>query len=92
MNRVLFLEVNGAVRGGAGKDRRFTLPERSAMLRSIRFGNHAYAAGRTTQLLPLGSDVRPTEPAAPAGGWRSGARKVLDLLSPRRLYLLTLLQ
>ncbi len=92
MNRALFLDVNGAVRGSARSTRRFQLPNKKQVLNSMRFGNHVYVLGRTMQMLPLGSAESPLEPASTATAWQLGARKVLDLLSPRRLYLLTLLQ
>ncbi len=92
MNRALFLDVNGAVRGGARQTRRFQLPDKKLMLNSMRFGNHAYVLGRTMQMLPLGNEACPVESASTAAAWQLGARKVLDMLSPRRLYLLTLLQ
>jgi len=92
MNRALFLDVNGAVRGGARQSRRFQLPDKKQMLNSIRFGNHAYVLGRTMQIVPVGNEARPVESSSTAVTWQISARKVLDLLSPRRLYLLTLLQ
>lgn len=92
MKRAVFLEVNGAVSGVARDDRWFRLPDKKMMLNSVRFGNHAYSLGRTMQMLPLGDEARAVEPEPSAGSWRLGARKVLDLLSNRRLYFLTLLQ
>jgi hypothetical protein len=90
MNRALFLGINGAVQGGR-QSQCYQPPKKTMILNSIRFGRHAYIRGGTIQLLPLGNEARPLEPAAPAA-WRRGAGKVLDLLSNRKRYLLTLLQ
>lgn len=92
MQRVVFMDVNGAVCGGARQPRWFRLPEKKNILNSVRFGKHAYVIGRTMQILPVGEEARPMALAAPASGWRIGARKALDLLANRKLSLLTLLQ
>ncbi|NLB60292.1 MAG: hypothetical protein GX806_04390 [Lentisphaerae bacterium] len=89
MQRVMFLDVNAALRGGLRKGRWFSLPEKKHMVRSVRFGNHACVLSDTMQILPL-SDIAPV--AARAGSWRLGVRKVWDLLSQRPRYWQTLLQ
>lgn len=91
MNRVIYLDVNRALRGGTNKPQWFQLPEKKLMVNSVRFGNHAYVLGGTMQILPVG-DTTPVESVPAAVSWRLGARKVLDLLSDRSRYLLTFLQ
>lgn len=91
MNRVIFLDVNRALRVGARKPRWFHLPEKKFMVNSVRFGNHACYFGETMQILPVG-DTPSVESAPAAVSWRLGARKVMSLLSDRSRYLLTFLQ
>ena len=91
MNRTVFLDVNGVIRGGNRKSQWFQLPEKKLTVNSVRFGKHACVFGRTMQILPLG-DTTPIKSASPAISWRLGARKVLNLLSDRSRYLLTFLQ
>ena len=91
MNRVTFLDVNRAIRGGASKPQWFQLPEKKLVVNSVRFGNHACVFGGTMQILPVG-DTTPVEAVPAAISWRLGVRKVLNLLSDRSRYLLTFLQ
>ncbi len=91
MNRTIFLDVNGVIRGGNRKSQWFQLPEKKLTVNSVRFGKHACVFGRTMQILPLG-DTTPVESMSPAISWRLGARRVLNLLSDRSRYLLTFLQ
>ncbi len=92
MNRALFLDVNGAVRGGPRQGRWFELPDAQPALNSFRFGHHAYAAGRTMQLLPVGGGKTVAREPEASGTWRAGVRRVRSLLSSRHYGWLTLLQ
>lgn len=46
-----FLEVNGALYGGSRKARRFELPDRQTIYRSVRFGDHAFDVKRKSMMI-----------------------------------------
>ncbi len=91
MNRAAFMEVNGAVYGGARQARRLRLPAKEGMLDSFRFGRHGYVLGQTMQMLPMGEEARPVGNAAPAAAARFGVCRALGRLTQRKLAFLVLL-
>ncbi|MFA7160769.1 MAG: hypothetical protein WC299_15845 [Kiritimatiellia bacterium] len=58
MKVVNYLDVNGVMQGRAAMDRRFVLPDKTNVTRSLRFGAHAFALKETMQILPVGSYER----------------------------------
>ena len=58
MKVVDYLGVNGAMKCETKIMRRFILPDRNNVARSLRFGAHAFALNGTMQILPVGNYER----------------------------------
>lgn len=58
MKVVNYLGVNGAMRCETTLMRRFILPDKTNVARSLRFGAHAFALNGTMQILPVGNYER----------------------------------
>jgi hypothetical protein len=58
MNVVNYLDVNGVMQGETKMARRFVLPDKTNVTRSLRFGAHAFAMKETMQILPVGNYER----------------------------------
>lgn len=58
MSVVNYLDVNGVMKCETKMDRRFILPDRTNISRSLRFGAHTFALKETMQILPVGSCER----------------------------------
>lgn len=58
MSVVQYLKVNGVMKSETSMNRRFVLPDRSNVARSLRFGAHAVALDETMQILPVGNYER----------------------------------
>jgi hypothetical protein len=63
-----YLDVNGAVKCEKRLDRRFILPDKTNVSRSLRFGAHAFALNATMQILPVGNYERVRFPREESGG------------------------
>ena len=55
MNVVKYLNVNGIMKSETKMARRFILPDKTNVTRSLRFGAHAFALKETLQILPVGN-------------------------------------
>ena len=58
MNVVNYLDVNGVMKRETKIPRRFILPDKTNVTRSLRFGAHAFALDATMQILPVGNYER----------------------------------
>ena len=58
MSVVNYLDVNGVMKREANMARRFVLPDKNNVTRSLRFGAHAVALDETMQILPVGNYER----------------------------------
>lgn len=58
MRAVNYLGVTGAMRSETAMMRRFILPDRRNVARSLRFGAHAFSLNGTMQILPVGDYER----------------------------------
>ena len=58
MNVVNYLDVNGVMKRETKMARRFVLPDKTNVTRSLRFGAHAVALNETMQILPVGNYER----------------------------------
>lgn len=58
MSVVNYLDVNGAMKCETKMMRRFILPDKTNVTRSLRFGAHAFALNGTMQILPVGNYER----------------------------------
>lgn len=58
MSVVNYLDVNGVMKCETKMTRRFVLPDKTNVARSLRFGAHAFALNETMQILPVGSYER----------------------------------
>ena len=58
MNVVNYLDVNGVMKRETKMARRFILPDKTNVTRSLRFGAHAVALDETMQILPVGNYER----------------------------------
>ena len=58
MRVVNYLGVNGAMKCETKMMRRFVLPDKTNVARSLRFGAHAFALNGTMQILPVGNYER----------------------------------
>ena len=58
MSVVNYLDVNGTMRCETKMMRRFILPDKTNVTRSLRFGTHAFALNGTMQILPVGNYER----------------------------------
>ena len=58
MSVVNYLDVNGVMKCEKKTERRFILPDKTNVTRSLRFGAHAVALDETMQILPVGNYER----------------------------------
>lgn len=58
MSVVNYLDVNGVMKRETEIARRFVLPDKTNVTRSLRFGPHAVALNETMQILPVGNYER----------------------------------
>jgi len=58
MSVVNYLDVNGVMKRETKMARRFVLPDKTNVTRSLRFGAHAVALNETMQILPVGNYER----------------------------------
>ena len=58
MSVVNYLDVNGVMQRETKMARRFVLPDKTNVTRSLRFGAHAVALNETMQILPVGNYER----------------------------------
>jgi len=68
MSVLRYLDVSGAVKCEKRLERRFVLPDRTNVSRSLRFGAHALAMNATMQILPVGNYERVRFPREESGG------------------------
>lgn len=66
MRVVQYLGVTGAMQSEANMRQQFVLPDNKNVMRSLRFGAHAFSLNETMQILPIGNYER----VKPAGNGR----------------------
>lgn len=77
MSVIRYLDVSGAVRYEQKMERRFILPDKTNVSRSLRFGAHAFAFNKTMQILPVGNYERVNLPAGKTDG---KAKKIIKTI------------
>ncbi len=86
MSVVNYLDVNGVMKCEKKMMRRFILPDKTNVTRSLRFGAHAVALNETMQILPVGNYERlplhKEESSAPA---KKVIKKLFDGCNVRSL-------
>ena len=77
MSVVNYLDVNGVMKCEKKTARRFILPDKTNVTRSLRFGTHAVALNETMQILPVGNYERLPFPKEESNG---NAKKIIKTI------------
>jgi|GEM_PF-2497837 len=80
MSVIQYLDVTGVMQNEDKWNRRFVLPNRSNVMRSLRFGTHVFALKETMQILPVGSNDRATLRSAGEKSGQDQTRKFIKAM------------